>query len=119
MSERGDEGWLGEVGVDLLDAGESMQAVAVHGTGAANALSTGASEGKSGVEVFLDIEKSIEVHGWDLLEINVVADVFGLVVRVFRVVSVDEEAFHLGLFLGRDGRVVLHNVVGIQVALHS
>lgn len=96
-----------------------MQTVTVHGAGAADSLSAGPSKGESGVEVVLDVKQSIKIHGRDLLEVDIVADVFGFVLGVLGIVFVDEEALHFGLFFGAQGRIVLHDVVGIEVALHG
>ena len=117
VAQRSDECWFAEIGVDFPDAGQCVQPVAVHRAGPADAFPAGAPEGQSGVEVVLDVQQRIEVHRRDLLEINVVAHILGLVIRIFRVVLVDEETLHCGPFLGSQLGVVFDDVVGVEIAL--
>lgn len=99
MAQRSDECWLGEIFIDLLDAGESVDSVAVHGAGAADSFSARAAEGEGGIQVVFDIDESIEVHGWYFLEIDVVADIFGLVVGYGRVILINQKPLHFGFLL--------------------
>ena len=96
-----------------------MQAVTVHSTRATNTLTARATESESRVKIFLDVEQGIQVHRRDLLQVNVVADILGLVSGVFRVILVDEEALHGGLLRRGQVGIVLYDVVGIEVAFHS
>ena len=96
-----------------------MQSIAVHGARPTDPLTAGASEGKSGVLIFLDVEKSIKVHGWDFFEVNIIADIFWFVAGVLGVVSVDEEAFHLGLIFGGERRIMFDDVIRIEITLNS
>jgi hypothetical protein len=119
MPKGGNERWSGEVRINFLDASKCVKPIAVHRAGTTDSLTARASEGKSRIEVILDVEKGIQVHRWNFFEVYVVADVFGLIVGVLRIVFIDEEALHFGLILGRDGGVVLHDVVGVQITFHS
>lgn len=49
MSKRSDQGRFSEVGVDFSDAGERMEAIAIHGARAADSFSARSPEGEGGI----------------------------------------------------------------------
>lgn len=67
--ERVDDSGVGVL-VDVAETGEGVGAVDVHRTGATNTLTTGASEGESGVLLVLDLDQSIQNHRATLVEID-------------------------------------------------
>lgn len=117
VPEGSDQGGLVQVCVDGSDARQGVQSVTVHGAAAADALSARAPEGECGIHIVLNVEQGVEVHGRNLLEVDVVADVFGLVVGLFGVVAVDEEPLHFGFVGFGDGGIVLDDVVAVQITL--
>ena len=92
-----------------------MQSVAIHGAGAADTFSAGASEGKGGVKIVFDVNECIEIHWRDLFEVDIVTDIFGFILRILRVVFVDEKTFHLCFLLGREGGVMFDDIVRVEV----
>lgn len=94
---------------NVCDAGKMVPAVAVHGAGSADALPARSSEGECGVDLVLDFDEGVEVHGPCLLHVDVVGHVVGPVFGVSGVHSVDVKplqvfllglAKSLGIFLG-------------------
>ena len=72
MGQRGDDHGLRQVLIDGLDAGQIVNALNVHSTGTANALSARAPEGKAGIVLVLDLDESVEVHRIALGQVDVV-----------------------------------------------
>lgn len=60
VRERVDLGGLVLCAVDAAEAGEGVDAVDVHGTRAADALSARAAEGEGGVDLVLDADQGVE-----------------------------------------------------------
>ena len=116
VTKRSDESWFRKIIVDLSDTGQSMKTITVHGTGSANSFSAWSSESESWIKIILDIDKCVKVHGWDFLEIDIVADVFGLIIGILGIVFIDEKSFHGGfLFWGERG-IMLYDVVGVEIS---
>ena len=118
VTQWGNQGGFGQISVDFSDAGQRVEAITVHGARATNTLTTWSSEREGWVQVVLHVDQGIQVHWGNWLKIDVVADVFGFVVQIFRVVSVDQEPFHLWLLFSSQVGVELLDVVRVQVALH-
>ena len=53
----------GRAGRDLGQAGQTVLAVDVHGTGTADTFTARSSEGEGVVDLVLDLEQSVENHG--------------------------------------------------------
>jgi len=117
MAQWGDEWWLGKVGVDFSDTGQWVKSVTVHGAWAADTFSAGSSERKGWVEVVFNVNQGVKVHGWNFLQIDVIADVFGFVFWVFGVVFIDQESLHGCLLFCSKAWIMLLNVVWIQISL--
>ena len=56
--------------LDVLQAGQPVLAVYVHGAGTADPLSAGSSEGEGRVHLVLDLNQGIEDHGTALVQID-------------------------------------------------
>ena len=63
-------GGFGSVGLDPAEAGESVDAVDVHGATAADSLSAGPAEGQSRVQLVLDLDQTVQHHGTARVEVN-------------------------------------------------
>ena len=96
-----------------------MESVTVHGARSTNTFSARSSEGKSRIKVFLDIDERIKIQGGHFFEIDVIADVFGLIFGIFRIVLVDQETFHGGFLFRGEGWIMLSDIVRIHVTLNS
>lgn len=105
-------GILGGVFWNSAQASKSVDTVNVHGTGTTDTLSARSSESKSGVELILDLDQSIEHHRAALGEIDLVCLELGLLIGDIGVPSVDLELLNWRLLslnrsgeLGRSGSV--------------
>ena len=116
MSKGSNKSWFSKVVINLTNAGKSMKSVTVHCAWTTDTFSARSSERQSWVQIFLDIKQSIKIHRWDFLEVDVVANIFGLIVRVLWVVFIDQEPFHGCFLLWCQVGIVLYNVVRIKIA---
>ena len=117
MTKRSHQCWPTQVGVDGPNACKRMQTIAVHCARATDSFPAGSPERQCRIHVLLDVDESIQVHGGNFLQIDVVADVFGFIGGIFRVILVDEESLHGCFLLGSERRVMLLDVVRVHVAL--
>lgn len=113
VAEGGDKWGLIQIRINFSDASQWVEAITVHWAWATDSFSAWSSEWEGGVKVILHINEGIQVHGWDGLEINIVANIFRFVFGVFGIVSIDQESFHLWLLLSCEIWVVLFDIVGI------
>jgi len=72
-----------------------MATVNVHGTRTTNTLSARTTERKSGVDLILYLNKSVEEHWTALLGVHIVGDILGFVGRIIWVRSVDVKSLHV------------------------
>ena len=95
---------------ERTQAGKSVDTVNVHGAGTADTLSAGSAESKSGVQLVLDSDQSIQHHGTGLVEVESVALHARLVAGGIGVPSVDVEGLDLAVLVLcglSDGRCLL------------
>ena len=118
MSEWSDQSRSWKVVIDLSNAGQWMQTVTVHGTWSTNSFSAWSSEWQCWIQILFYVNQGIQIHGRNLLQINIIAHIFGLVIGIFRIIFIDEESFHGGFFLRGEVGIMLFNIVGIQIAFY-
>lgn len=108
VRQRVDLGGLVDVRVDVADAGQRVDAVDVHGAGAAHALAARAPERQRGVHLVLDLQQRVEHHGRALVQVHLVVLHGGLLVGLVGVPAVHGEGLHaLGERGGRGQRAQL------------
>ena len=96
-----------------------MKAITVHGAGATDAFSARPPEGESRVDVILNVGQGIKVHGGNLGEVDVVADIFRLVVGILGIVFVYQKSFHGLLLSCGEGLIKFNYIVRVHVSFHS
>lgn len=89
--QRVDLGLLGLVLVDLAQTGKGVAAANVHGTGAADTLSAGSSEGQRGILLVLDLQQRVQDHGTTVVQVDLVRLQLWLDLRGVWVPTVDLE----------------------------
>ena len=90
--------WIdGDIAFDVGNcrgAGESVSAIDIHRTGAADAFATGTAEGQRCVLLALDLDDGIENHRATTIQIHFVG-VDTWVLATVRVVAIDLEVTHI------------------------
>jgi len=74
---------------------QSVDAIDIHRTRAADALAARPPEGQSGINLVLDADERVQHHGTGLLEIELVSLHFWLRCRLIRIPSVNVELLNL------------------------
>ena len=99
VRERVDARLLSSVGRDAAQAGQCVDAVNVHGTAAADALSAASSECKGRVHLVLDPDQCIKHHRAGLVQIDRVCLHPRLGCRLIWVPAVDVESLEFGILV--------------------
>jgi hypothetical protein len=60
------------VDLDLANTGEGVGTANVHGARTANTLTAGATEGKGGVDLVLDLDQGIKDHGAAVVHVDLI-----------------------------------------------
>jgi hypothetical protein len=94
--------------------GQVMTTIDVHGAGTADALTARSAEGKSRVDLVLDLDQGVQEHGSAIVHINVVGHVFGTILGVAWVASIDVDPLHVFLLLIGQTLVKLLCVVDLE-----
>ncbi len=91
-----------------------MATVNVHRAGATDALTARSAEGKSWVDLVLDLDKGVEEHRAAIVHVDVVSHILGTILRVAGVASVDVDSLHVFLLLIGQTLIKLFSVVDLE-----
>jgi len=89
-----DLGGLAQVGVDLADAGESVDTADVHGAGAADALPARPTQRQGWVDLVLDLDQCVQHHGAAAVEVDLIGLHPRLVPGQLRVPAIHGDLLH-------------------------
>jgi hypothetical protein len=113
-------GFLGGFSVNFAETSERIPAFNVHGTRAANALTTAPTKGKSGVQFVFDLDKGVKDHWAAFVEVKCVSLEEGSFPGSFRVLK-EQRREGRGKRRGREGEcewvVSKHKVAGNNVRI--